>query len=276
MRNLVLFTSLLIQTACGGVTLEGQILDGMTNAPRADLRMVARTTAKDAGMTCQVFEGTTDASGNFTISGLCPGLSYEVNPVDETLWFPEFGGVPSTGTDGPKTIKAWRAPSGDGVYRLSGDTLSMIRTSADVQTTIALNGGGDLRYPSEIPAKVEVIGPDDFLVLAGSDAIAKTNFYPLYKAWEVGVGTEAAPSKLTAWFAGTQFDADGNPTVVGSKAPNKDHTTKKERDPKAVAYIRGSALEAHRYSVFKDGDRRMHILDFGKPFVAPERPVPGE
>jgi hypothetical protein len=258
---------------CSGSSLEGQIVDGMTNQPRADVRLVARTTSKDAGLTCKTFEGTSDASGNFKIAGLCGGIPYEVKAVDETLWLAEFGGVPAEGLSDPQTLKAWRAPAGDGVYRMSGDKLTLLRTGGDVRTTIALNGGADLKYPSEIPKAVPVVSADDYLVMSGAEVIAKTNFYPLYKAFDAEVGTEDAPSKLTAWFAGVEFDADWAPTDVGSRTPNKDETAKTESGKRVVAYVKGSALPAHRYGAFKEGDRRMHVVDFGGEFTAPSRPA---
>ncbi|MBT3219791.1 MAG: hypothetical protein HN348_11935 [Proteobacteria bacterium] len=273
MHRILPVGALVFAIGCGS-SFEGQVVDAMTNKPRGGLRLIAKALSPDVGMTCMTFEGTTDDAGNFSISGLCTGSTgYEITPVKETVWLADFNGVPEGGLQGSTTIQSWRAPTGDGIFSLVDDRLNALRTGGDFMTTISLEKGTDINYPSEIPEEVLVIEPGQYFVLAGADVINKTTIYPLFYAENIAVGTPEANQSISKWFAGKKFTGENEYEDVGSVAPDPAKTIKKETADRKVWYISPEALPAGRYGVYKDGDRRMYILDFQKPFVAPAAPA---
>jgi len=141
---------LALLAACGKGSITGTITDGLTGAPVADLRVLAKSD-DTADLTCMVLEGTTDATGTFTIEGTCGNSTYALSSADDTRFFSGdnslAGGEPITG----HAITSWPAPEGKGVYTVINGDLKPQKTYSDVQQATILKTEQVVRYPDTKP-----------------------------------------------------------------------------------------------------------------------------
>lgn len=258
---LFLFAALV---GCSSPSAKGTLVDGMTGKPIAEMRLVANATGT-VGLTCTTFEATTDASGAFSFDTLCSGTTYLIAPADENLWLAEIDEIPDGGAANLE-LKAWRAPKGSGMYRLSGDTLAAIKTSADIKSEPIWNNATEMaQYPSTLPKSPVGIGPDDHLVLVGEGSVAGTRYHPLIESPERKFGSDKTTIiTMQPWsYIGVAFTSD---TEFERKtaAPDAAKILTKTKGDRTVSWMKGDALPAGRYAVHKEKDGRTTVLDFGK------------
>ena len=252
---------MVLATGCGGGNAEGVLTDAISGEGIAEMRMIARATSPDASLTCKTFEGTTDASGAFTITGLCGGTAYELSTADDQLWMPDAEPVPDGGAAG-LALQAWVASEGSGVYKLSGRTLSGVRSASDLKRETLIDSEEQVAYPSRIPGKVELIAEGEHLVLLGKNTIANQEIAPLIRTGERKFAGEIT---MQPWsFIGVKFTDD---TAVEKVTASVDagKMTEKSGEDRAARYIAHDALPAGRYAGYDPKKDRgvVTIVDFG-------------
>lgn len=262
MRSIVAvaFASLVACNPTG--TFEGRLLDPLSNAPRAGVKVLARA-AQGADLTCQVREAKSDENGVFRILETCPNTEYAIDLGDDTLVIADSpkiaGGVVATGA---VDLVAWRAPAGAGVYKLSGDTLNGVRSFSDVGTETILGTTEKVRYPTKKPISgLPQVGSGSWLVLAGQETIDRLAFVPLeedtgVRAFENGVTIESHVYFGTKFTSDTEF-ARTEAKVDTSKVANVSTAGR------AVRYIPSDALPEGRYGLLAADDTRAYVIDFG-------------
>ena len=273
-----LFALTLIGCDFGG-SYEGVLVDGMTGQPRTGFKVLARAALPD--LTCQVREADVGPDGHFLIDQTCPDGDYTLGLSEESLFLDGpaniKGGEASTG---PVTLKVWRAPTGSGLYKLSDDKLTAIRTFADVESATLWGTDTVVRYPSKKPLKLatsQTLAPGEHLIIAGQGSIDKMKVFPLiddtgtrkFKGAEEGVFTNIAEHT----YIGVRFDASGAATAE-TAAFDPAKVTKVGSGDNVFSYVDADALPAGRYAVLGDKDKRVFVLDFGAaPPAAAEAPL---
>ncbi len=242
-------------------TYAGKLVDGLTAAPRAEVRVIAR--AEGADLTCAVREATTDAGGLFSIADTCKDAAYTLTLPDNTLYIPQavqFTGGEAPGD--PAEIKAWRAPPGAGIYLIADDVLTPLRTFSDVGTEKAWKGDEEVRYPLSKPvSSVPAVKSGTRLLISGKANIERLKFEPLIEDKGVRrfadgvtitdhVYLSARFKTRTAWeTVDATVDASKTTDVTGEERQLRFHTH--------------DALPEGRYGVLGESDNRLYILDFG-------------
>ena len=150
MRHLAFVSLFLLFTACAKGTVSGTITDGLTGAPVPELRVLARSN-DTADFSCMVLEGTSDATGNFTIEGTCSNSTYVLSSADDTRFFEGdqnvAGGEPVVG----HAMTSYLAPAGKGIYLVIDGELKPQKTYSDVQKATILKTEQVVRYPDTKP-----------------------------------------------------------------------------------------------------------------------------
>lgn len=261
--RLLAATLSLLLSACGGTTVEGKVVDGMTGEPIGGYKIVAKATSEDASLTCQFKEAEVAEDGTFKLLDLCGGTPYHLEPDREDVWLAEVNEVPDGGFGGPTELKAWRAPKGPGLYKLSGGEIEPLQTAADVKREQIRGTETKVRYPSTVPNKVPLVAPGDHLVLVGKGTIEETKLFPLIKSGERVFGDAGTKVTMQPWvYVGVEFQDDKTFEEVEAEIDSSKFL-EKSKDSRMARWIPGSAVKEGRYAALKEGDRRMYILDFG-------------
>ncbi len=265
MRTLALtITGLLGLAACGGPTVDGQLVDALQgDAPIAGEQLRAQATDQ-VRMTCQRLVTTTDEGGHFSFDGLClTETTYELQAGNTNLFLAEVEPVGRDATSGSLRVRAWRAPVGSGLYHLSGADVASIPSHAELGRETILNTEETVEYPRSLPDDPPLIEAGDYLVLTGRDTLDRVKISPLVHSGERRFGTTRQPVEMRPWwFVGTRFESDTEFERVEAN-PNVDGVLTKERGDRVARFIAGSALPEGRYLLRRDNARRAHIVDFG-------------
>lgn len=267
--RLALVPLLLGLVACApGGSFNGTLVDGLSGQPRGEVRVIAKTTdTMDA--TCAAREATADAGGVFTLDNLCAGSSYSLALSDETLM---LEGAPTASGDEQAQaveLKTWRAPAGAGIYVLSNDELSMVRTFTDIKYEVKIDDPSmKVAYPYMKPTgKVRTVNPGDFFVIAGKANVDRLKWRPLIA--DPGKRTFVDGAITDHVWVGVKFASDTEwETVDVSIDPSKIKVV--TSGEQIVNYIPHDALPEGRYALYGDEDKRMFIVDMGRSF-APEK-----
>lgn len=256
MRSAMLMMTAML-AACGSKPVEGNLVDGLTGQPLAGKTLLA--SAEGVSLTCQKISANSDDKGHFSLEGLCTGdAAYQVKVTDENLWL-ETATIPQGGFAEPTQFTAWRAPQGNGVYALSGETLTLLRTDADLKQETVLNTTEIVQYPSKLPNEIAKIKAGDFLVAVSKDLCQNTKIVPL--VMDVGPRNfNNAVSIPDWWYIGVKFTSDTEfqrVEVSWDKAKEK-HVESGER---AFCFLPVDVLTAGRYAVMKPDDKRVRIVD---------------
>lgn len=260
-------------------SFQGKLLDPVTNQPRAEVRLVAKATS-GGDVTCQSREATTGADGSFTITQTCADHSYVLTSGDETLILDGdlkiTGGEPAASA---REIFAWRAPKGDGVYVVVGDTITEVRKSADVYWEPVFPDASDpktyekARYASEVPKVVPRVPDGGHLAIAGEDNVKDLYLRPLIAA-EGGIKfprpDKDPGSSYTisdASWVGLNFKTKtiSGPADLEKVEPVADANKVKDLKGKgwSTRMIAADALPPGRYAVLSEFSSRMYIVDLG-------------
>ncbi|MEZ4321973.1 MAG: carboxypeptidase-like regulatory domain-containing protein [Myxococcota bacterium] len=264
MRVALTCLALSLVTGCSNPTAKGTLTDGISGKPIAEMRLIASATGA-ASMTCSAFEATTDASGAFTFDKLCAGTGYSLKAENENLWLADVDAIPDGGAEN-LDVKAWQAPKGSGLYRLTGDTLQSIRTSADIKSEPIWNSDTEkVFYPATLPKEPVRIEATDYLVLVGEGAVEKTKYYPLIPSGERKFGSNKTTIiTMDPWsYIGMEFTSDEQ-FERKEAAPTESGVVTKAKGDRNVAWVKGDALPPGRYAVHRENDSRTTVLDFGK------------
>lgn len=259
-----------VLSGCSTVKVEGRVVDGLSGEPVAGpYRMRATAVQSDLAMSCQFFDTEVGADGKFTFDRLCPGTAYKLETDKEDLWLVEVDEAPDGGWGTPTDLTAWRVPKASGLYTLSKGELVALRTDADVKKETILGTEQTVRYPNTVPTNVALVGADDYLVQVGKAAVDELKFYPLVPSGIRKFGKGDIVYTMEPWvYLGMKFSNDTTFEEVKTEFDAAKVIDKAKGDRKA-RYVSGAALAEGRYAILKDDDRRMTIVDFGKP-PAPE------
>lgn len=257
-------------TACSSATADGKLVDGITGEPIGKVRVIAKKVEQGGSMTCQTFEAETNEQGAFKIEGLCEG-EYAIKLSDEGLWLAETDTIPDGGGVGME-LKAWRAPTGSGLYKLSGTEIEPLRTAADLKKEKIKDTDETAAYPGKVPNKLPLVAPTDYLVVVGQGTINDTKIEPLIASGPRVFGDAETNVKMEPWsYIGIQFTDDATFERVAAQV-DEGKTFKKEKGDRIVKYIPGSALPAGRYALYRPDGRTVTLLDFGESQSKKEEP----
>ncbi|MBN2797521.1 MAG: hypothetical protein JXX28_00075 [Deltaproteobacteria bacterium] len=250
-------TLVMVLAGCSSKTVDGTLIDGLTQQPLAGKTLVA--SAEGVSLTCQKVSANTDDAGKFVLEGAClDDAAYQLKVTDENLWL-ETAEVPQGGYEGPTQFIAWRAPKGDGIYALSGDTLTMLRTDSDVKRETIKGTEEEVLYPVKMPDQISKVKAGDFLVATTKDLCDNTKIVPVFQ--DQGVRTFADDSTIQDWwYIGVKFSSDTEfeRTVASWDKSKEVHVEKGDR---AFCFLPVNVLTAGRYSVMKEGDKRVRMMD---------------
>lgn len=257
-----LLPSLVALAGCSpGGTVAGVLTDGLTGQSRSAVRVLAKS-ADTPDLTCAVREATTGPDGAFQIDGLCAGATYALDLGDKTLMLGNAHTVDGAATaEAPVSLVGWRAPSGSGVYRLSEDRLSPLRSFSDVATETLLGSEETVRYPKLKPVRVAAIEPGQHLVLAGAGHADELEVVPLVA--DAGKRRFAGDISIEDHvYIGLRFASDTEwERVEAALDPARVRSV--DRDDHAVRYLAAEAVPAGRYAVLGPGDQQTYVFDFG-------------
>ena len=269
MTRTALFTLPLLALGCTpGGSYQGRLVDGMTGQPRTGFKVLAKAMAIP-DMACQVREVDVGPDGSFSFAETCAG-EYTITLMDETLFMEgpttfQGGETPAA----PVEAKVWRAPSGAGVFKLSGDALATIRSYSDVETATVWGSDATVRYPTTKPLRLagsQMLAPGDHLVLSGKSNVERLMVHPLIddtgKRRFKGAAEGAWVDIPEHTFIGARFDAAGALTVESASFDAAKVTSVGSGD-RVLRYIAADALPQGRYALLADNDKRTFILDFG-------------
>lgn len=262
--------ALLALGGCSSVSVEGRIVDGLTGEPiPGPFKVSIKALSPDAALSCQYTVVEVGADGRFSAPGLCPGTSYGLDTDRDDLWLAEVDEVPAGGFTAPTDIKAWRAPKGSGVYRLANGELEVLKTAADVGYVPLRSTGERILYPDNLQTPA-VIGAGEQLVLVGKTTIQDFRFEPLVPSGPRVFGDADTKITMEPWsYVGVRFPDDTDTYEVVKPALDSSKVVDKEKGSRIVRWIPSEALPTGRYVMFKEGDRRMYVVDFGAaPAVA--------
>lgn len=272
----VLFGALLGACASTG-TFNGRLIDPITNQPRANAKVVAKATS-GGDPSCQSFEATTGADGTFNYPATCAEHSYTLTSPDATLILQgdlKFdGGVP---VEGVRDVQGWRANKAEGVYAVSGDTVTELRKSSDVYWEPVFPDPKDpktydkARYAAMMPSTVPSVPKGGQLVISGQDNLKDLVLVPLeHVTSEVTFPHHESGNTYTltdAWFLGVKFKAKKITGVGDVEKVEIQQDAAKVHDLSgkswAVRVIEAEAVPAGRYGVVGPESSRMYIVDFG-------------
>jgi hypothetical protein len=259
--------SLLLSMACTKATITGTVTDALTGAPIADLRVVAKS-SDATDLTCMALEGTTDATGTFSIANVCAN-NYDLSAGDDMLLLQ--GDITADGSDkaaGPKSIQAWTAPEGSSVYFLSGGELTAQKTLSDVSTATIL--GSDpphaVRYPETRLKTWPELAPGDYLVLTGASNMDTLKLHPVHESPEVKF--EPDREDISHWSLGKEWDYIGVVMTEDGGFELKEVTADASKvkdvsgvESRGARYIPADALPAGRYALLKDKSKRTYMFE---------------
>lgn len=279
------FTVVLMLAAlvgCSSPPITGTVTDALSGSPIAGdpaaatpLKVQATAVGDGVSMQCAKAEGIVQADGTFTVEGACTSnTSYQLSLSDKDLWIADNAalaiGAPSEGL----TLSAYRAPSGESVYVMSGSTLTLLKTSADVKTNKVLGTTEIVRSPSTIPAEPPLVAGGDMLLFVGKKTTTELKILPLVASGPRQFDDPANATTVEPWsYVGIKFTSD---TEFERLAPEPDASKviSKEDAEHAVKYVKSDALPPGRYAILKDKDRRMYIVDIGARPAADAAPAP--
>jgi len=257
--------------ACSGGSFEGRLVDPLNNdAPLAG-RMIVAKALSQVRMTCQQLSGTTDDQGHFTIDGLClKETGYRLSDPDGVLFLADVDEIPKGGAESLMVIRAWPAPAGSGVYKLSGGALNPIPTHADIKEEQIYRSTETVSYPKSVPEPIPDIGAGDYLVITGKENLDKMALHPLVRSDSRRFGTKDQWVEMAPWwYIGTRFTSDTE-FERGDTELMQGHVLDMEKGDRAARFIPGDALPAGLYALTREGGRRAYVLQFGPPPAAPK------
>ena len=261
--------SLLLATACSKGTITGTVTDALTGEPIADLRVVAKS-SDATDLTCMALEGTTDATGTFTITNVCSN-TYELTAGDDLLLLK--GDTTHDGAQkdaGAKTLEAWMAPEGSSVYFLSDGELNAQKTLSDVSTATILKSDPPqaVRYPETKLKTWPQLKAGEYLVITGASNMDTLKLHPVHESPEVKFSPDR--EDITHWTLGKEWDYIGiQMTADGSfelKEVSPDASKIQEvkgSEDRGARYISAEALPAGRYALLKDKSKRTYMFEVG-------------
>ncbi len=279
-RILIASTALIALTACTKGTIDGKITDGLTGAPVAGLRVIAKAPVA-TDLTCMALEGTSDASGAYHIEGSCAGNEYILSLGDDTR-FIEGEAKVAGGEPIAHDLKTWVAPEGSGVYLLVDGELQPQKTYSDIGKAVIMNTEQAVRYPETAPKDDgwPQLSAGSHLLLLGEKNVRDMAFSPVLKSPEVKFAPEDGRDDITHWslgqewsYIGIQMAEDGAFELKTAEVDASKFVDVTGAD-RTARYIPAEAVAPGRYALLGEKSRRAYMFEVGgAPAPAPE-PAP--
>lgn len=230
----------------------GVLVDARTGAPIAGATVRLRTEAEGD---CALREAGTDPEGRFELAGLCGGHAYRAAPADPLWW---VAVEPEVQAGGRVELRAWRAPTSDGVYLLEGTELRQLTTQTGVSERMWAPAGRNIAFPTELPETLPAVRGEAALVLAGEEVVAGWSLQPTWDGPELSLGPAEAPVKMWPWvYLGAKIREDGALEELKVEA------TSTGPDARPLRYFGADAVPAGRYALRSPGKSRAFLLMFG-------------
>lgn len=235
--------------------LRGRVVDALSGEAIGAVQVKAA--ALDAAdPSCAEITADVAADGSFTVPKRCEGTRYALALADTNLKIDPVEIV--GGQVGEIELRAWPLP-GDGVWSVGSAGILGLRPQATVREDV-LVGGASVRFPDVLPSEPPAVGPEEWLLLAGSAHVGSA-VVPLLPASALRFGAAEAPREVGPWsYLGVAVQ-DGAVQPV-SASPAEDKVVKHEIGGLAAAWIRGDALQPGTYAV-EGPDRQLFVVRFG-------------
>ena len=159
---------------CGGsIAYTGTLVSGMDGGGVADVRIVARSSPPSPDLTCRVRETKSGPDGTFQFTDLCRDQGYIMSLPGPVLHLSGKNVIGGSETPEVGTHQVWKAPDGQGIYRLLEGRVQPLPTFADVVRD-ETPSGKVVVYPTLKPTgKVITIGPGAHLIISGKNWVKK-------------------------------------------------------------------------------------------------------
>jgi len=222
-----------------------QVVDGRTGNPVAGVEV----RIADGETPCPHPVGPTDGDGRVSVRAGCVGGGWRLHPVDPTWWAPE----PPVAAEAA-TLRAWRVPDG-GVALLQGTELSLVPTNTAVDEVVT-PAGERVRYPTELPPNLPVLGADRLLVLAeGTDGPLE----PLLPGEARAFGLGEVLVQFGPWYyLGARVPAEGPPEPVEVR-PAPVQTM--EAGGRTIRWLSPASLPPGRYGILTESRARAVLFE---------------
>jgi hypothetical protein len=239
--------------ACVGPTLDGTITNGLNGEPLSGFTIVAEATTPQSSMNCQVAESKVDEAGKFSLQ-LCSGTAYTVK-ADGDIFLPELLEIPAEGLTGPITTTGYRAPDGEGIYLMSADKVTLLKTTTSLARD-KLPDGTEVIYPTKKLNEPPKVDASAALLLVGAEA--DRALVPLVThAERIPMAEGALPPCDIA--GATIVNGVATPATASPEAAKVVDITAGGR---RLKLLREGALPTGRYAAFAPGDTRAVVVAF--------------
>jgi hypothetical protein len=231
----------------------------MKNEGLEGVRLVARSQPQSRDLTCRVQEATTTKGGAFSFDKLCRDQSYVLSVPELNLHLSGGNTIIGGEQEAPGTHSAWRAPDGQGVFKLFGQKVLPVPTFSDVARDETLDGT-PIVYPSMKPTgRVITIGEGQHLIISGKNEVKGQRLRALVPA--PGRQRLASGFITDHVYIGVRLDGRGLEPVATEIDSKKvvDVLIRGE----GVRFLAHDAVAPGRYALMADGDARVTIIDFG-------------
>jgi hypothetical protein len=235
--------------------LGGRVVDALSGTALGAVRVKA--SALDAAdPACAEITADVAEDGSFTLPKRCEGTRYALALADEGLRIDPVEIV--GGQVGEIELRAWPLP-GEGVWSIGAAGVVGLRPQATAREDV-LVGGAAVRFPDVLPSDPPAVGPEEWLLLAGSAHVGAA-VVPLLPAEALRFGAADAPREVGPWsYLGAKIEGDVVQAVTAS--PAEDKVVKHDIDGLSAAWIRGDALQPGTYAV-EGPDRKLFVVRFG-------------
>ncbi len=250
----------LFAVACGGSPpVTGTLSHGLDGKPIGGQRVLAKAAGKSGDLTCQVREATTTPDGAFTLEDLCGDVEYTVSLGDKELRLADAGAVKG-GAPATLSLTAWRAPTGEGVYRLEGEKLTPIKVFADVKSG-TLASGAAVRYPALKPTKLPAVAAGQKILLVSKKSADALQIVPLVGDPATRTFGDGSTIQDHVWI-GARFVDDATLEPVAATVD-----AAKVKDGAAEGaffrYVDADAVPPGDYAILGPEDKRTWAVSFG-------------
>lgn len=273
----ILFLSSLLVVGCAPKgSFDGKLVDPVSGKGLAGVAMVL-SSPTNPSPACMELEATTADDGSFLIEGLCANGDYTFSARDKTIVLEDIGAVPGgVLAAGTKTVNAWPAAPGDGIFSYDGTDWTKLRTIAKIGLSKIYNSEDKVVYPDTLPTRVVVVPAEKWLVFSGEKFTARHEFEPMYfydKYLRLGSSKEPERSEPW-WYVGTEFSSD---TEYTRKETQLDASKVRELDQGDVKmrFISGDGVPNGFYVMYYEGFeddpryKKLYMVNMGPALPAP-------
>jgi hypothetical protein len=224
----------------------GTLTDARSGAPVAGAEVVL------SAATCPEQRVHTDDAGRWSATGLCGQEKWSVDVSGD--WE-----LPPVDAGNDLALRAWPAPTADGIYLLEGGTLLPILTHTALDQ-LTSTSGVPVRFPVEIPGTLPHLDADTVLLVAGDLLPDPVTLVPLQPcASRVSLRNGDRDIAMDPWLylgrdCGDGFSGEERSVPARTTGPT---------EGRRLRYLGADAAAPGRYALPTRDGLRAFLLDVG-------------